>query len=113
MAPERTKQFKMLLSDEEDGWLRTLAESAGLSASDYLRQYIRKTHDSTRGALTIALELWNRLPTSIAAGDVAKVLSARWNRPVADAEVEATLVEHGWYQLRSGRFRPPPKADPK
>ena len=48
MAPSRPNQFKMLLSDEELETLRELAERAGLSASDYLRQLIRREHEEQR-----------------------------------------------------------------
>jgi hypothetical protein len=45
MPPERPNQFKMLLSDEELNMLRKLSEDKGLSASDYLRQTIRRIHE--------------------------------------------------------------------
>lgn len=39
---ERGNQFHMRLSDEEQRMLYSLAERAGLSASDYLRTVIRR-----------------------------------------------------------------------
>jgi hypothetical protein len=42
MAPERPNQFKILLSDEELKMLRELAERDGLTASDYVRLFVRK-----------------------------------------------------------------------
>ena len=42
MAPERPNQFKILLSDEELDMLKELAERDGLTASDYVRLFIRK-----------------------------------------------------------------------
>ncbi len=44
MAPERPNQFKMLLSDEEVQILRDLADKQGLTASDYLRQLLRREY---------------------------------------------------------------------
>jgi hypothetical protein len=44
MAPERPNQFKMLLSDDEVQILRDLADRQGLTASDYLRQLIRREY---------------------------------------------------------------------
>lgn len=41
---DRTKQLKVLLSDEEKDWLDALAQARGLTASDVLRQYIRNEH---------------------------------------------------------------------
>ena len=42
MAPtEREKRLHMLLSDDEDRMLRALADDAGLTASDIVRQLIR------------------------------------------------------------------------
>jgi hypothetical protein len=44
MAPtEREKRLHMLLSDEEDRMLRALADADGLTASDIVRQLIRRT----------------------------------------------------------------------
>lgn len=42
MTNERDRRFNMLLSDAEDRMLRALAEDAGLTVSDYLRQFIRR-----------------------------------------------------------------------
>jgi uncharacterized protein (DUF1778 family) len=43
MAPvERAGQFHMRLSGEEDRMLRAVADAEGLSASDFLRQAIRR-----------------------------------------------------------------------
>lgn len=42
MAPERPNQFKILLSDEELEMLRELAERDGVTASDYVRLFVRK-----------------------------------------------------------------------
>jgi hypothetical protein len=43
MAPaERQKRLHMLLSDGEDSMLRAIAEADGLSASDVVRQMIRR-----------------------------------------------------------------------
>jgi hypothetical protein len=39
---ERGKRLHMLLSDGEDGMLRAMAEADGLSASDVVRQLIRR-----------------------------------------------------------------------
>jgi hypothetical protein len=39
---EREKRLHMLLSDGEARMLRVLAEDAGLSVSDYVRQFIRR-----------------------------------------------------------------------
>ena len=41
MAIERTNSFHLLLSDDELGLLKLLAEREGLNASDYLRMLIR------------------------------------------------------------------------
>jgi hypothetical protein len=42
MAPtEREKRLHLLLSDDEDRMLRALADDAGLTASDIVRQLIR------------------------------------------------------------------------
>lgn len=40
---ERTKRLHMLLSDDEDRMLRAIAEADGFSASDAVRQMIRKS----------------------------------------------------------------------
>jgi hypothetical protein len=45
MAPDRPNQFKILLSDEERTMLDALAESSGVTASDYLRIVIRREHE--------------------------------------------------------------------
>jgi hypothetical protein len=50
MAPQRPNQFKMLLSDEELKLLRELAESRGLTASDYIRQLIRNEQERESAA---------------------------------------------------------------
>jgi hypothetical protein len=43
MAPApRDRRFNMLLSEEEERFLRALAEADGLTASDYLRQLVRR-----------------------------------------------------------------------
>ncbi len=46
MAPpvERDSQLKILLSTEERTALQALADGAGLSVSDYVRQFIRREH---------------------------------------------------------------------
>jgi hypothetical protein len=44
--PERNYRFNMMLSDEEERMLRTLAERRGLTASDLLRQTIRTMYES-------------------------------------------------------------------
>jgi hypothetical protein len=47
MAPKRPIQFKMMLSEDEQTMLKDLANDAGLTVSDYLRQYIREMGRST------------------------------------------------------------------
>lgn len=45
MAPiKRTIQFKVLLSDEEKSWLEDLANSKGLTPTDYVRTTIRDAY---------------------------------------------------------------------
>jgi hypothetical protein len=44
MAPERDRQFRMNVADEELEMLRQLAEADGLTASDYLRTAIRRDY---------------------------------------------------------------------
>jgi len=44
MAPQRSNQLHIMLSDEELAMVRGLAEANGLSASDYIRQFIRREH---------------------------------------------------------------------
>jgi hypothetical protein len=51
MAIERNNSFHLLLSDDELKLLRMLAESAGVTASDYLRMFIRGQMDSVRSPL--------------------------------------------------------------
>jgi hypothetical protein len=46
MANDRSNQFKILLSDEEKGWLEEVAASRGLTSSDVLRLHIRESHAS-------------------------------------------------------------------
>jgi hypothetical protein len=48
MAPERTNQFKILLSDQELTVLKEIAEQRGVTSSDVLRLYIRE-----QGALLV------------------------------------------------------------
>ena len=52
MAPDRQNQFKILLSDEERRMLDELAENSGVTASDYLRLYIRREHEQLGTART-------------------------------------------------------------
>lgn len=42
---ERDTQLKILLSTEERSALQNLADEAGLSVSDYVRQFIRREHE--------------------------------------------------------------------
>jgi hypothetical protein len=42
---KRDNSFHLLLSDDELDMLRGLADAAGLNASDFLRLYIRRTHE--------------------------------------------------------------------
>lgn len=44
MAPERERQFRMNLSDDELAMLRELAEADGITASDFLRMQIRRQY---------------------------------------------------------------------
>jgi hypothetical protein len=44
MAPQRDKLFKLMLTDDEREMLRGLAEGEGLTASDFIRQFIRREH---------------------------------------------------------------------
>jgi hypothetical protein len=70
MAPtERQKQLHLMLSDAEDSMLRALAEADGFSASDVVRQMIRKAF----------IERWNpdaleaaRKPQAAAKGTKAR-----------------------------------------
>jgi DNA-binding GntR family transcriptional regulator len=48
---DRTKQFHMLISDDEDRMLRALAEADGLNASDFLRSHIRRAFTDKLGTL--------------------------------------------------------------
>ncbi len=66
MAPlERDRRFNMMLSDDEDRMLRALAEGEGLSASDVVRQLIRKAF----------IEKWN--PDALAAAKKARGTKTR------------------------------------
>jgi hypothetical protein len=40
--PERDRRFNMMLSEDEDRMLRAIAEAEGLSASDIVRQLVRR-----------------------------------------------------------------------
>ena len=42
--PERDHNMNLRVSAEELAMLRAVADRAGLTASDYLRQYIRHSH---------------------------------------------------------------------
>lgn len=45
MSPlERDRQFRIRLSDDELAMLHELAERDGVSAADFLRLYIRRSH---------------------------------------------------------------------
>jgi hypothetical protein len=44
MAPQRSNQLHIMLSDEELTMVRELAEANGLTSSDYIRQFIRREH---------------------------------------------------------------------
>ncbi len=44
MAPERARQFRMNVSEEELEMLRELSTAEGLTASDYLRLAIRREY---------------------------------------------------------------------
>jgi hypothetical protein len=50
LAPERDKQFRMNLSEEERAMLEALSEADGVTASDYLRLLIRRQHQERFGA---------------------------------------------------------------
>jgi hypothetical protein len=50
LAPERDKQFRMNLSEEERAMLEDLSEADGITASDYLRLLIRRQHSERFGA---------------------------------------------------------------
>jgi hypothetical protein len=50
MAPERANQFKIMMSDEELSQLRRIAEHEGLTASDIVRQFVRRRHLELFGA---------------------------------------------------------------
>jgi Ribbon-helix-helix protein, copG family len=47
---DRSVQLKVLLSTEERETLQELADDAGLSVSDYLRQLIRRERDAKRAS---------------------------------------------------------------
>ena len=50
MAPvERDRQFRIMMSDEEMEMVRTLADQAGLTASDIVRQLIRREYEQKAG----------------------------------------------------------------
>lgn len=66
MAPERSNQFKILLSDQELAVLKEVAEQRGVTASDLLRLYIREqgallTPASHKLAVTEHIETTRRL----------------------------------------------------
>ena len=44
MALKRDKRLHMLMADEEWAWLQALADKDGLSASDVVRQLVRRAH---------------------------------------------------------------------
>jgi len=44
MAPDRPNQLKILVSDDELRMLRELAERDGVTASDYVRLFIREEY---------------------------------------------------------------------
>lgn len=43
-AIERTRSFRVLVSEEEQAMLRALAERDGVTASDYVRMFIRRDY---------------------------------------------------------------------
>jgi len=50
MPPEdRSDRFTMRVTPEEKQMITSLAERDGLSASDYLRLLVRRTHEATFG----------------------------------------------------------------
>ncbi len=49
--PERGRRLSLLISDAEHKMLQELAERAGLTASDFVRQFLRKEHEAVFGAL--------------------------------------------------------------
>jgi DNA-binding GntR family transcriptional regulator len=44
MVITRSRRLSMLISDEEHDMLQALAEREGVTASDYVRLHIRRTH---------------------------------------------------------------------
>jgi hypothetical protein len=46
MVIERNRRLSMLVSDDEWRMLQALADANGVTASDYVRQFIRREHDS-------------------------------------------------------------------
>jgi hypothetical protein len=44
MALTRTRRLSMLISDEEWEKLQALAEAEGITASDYVRMFVRRAH---------------------------------------------------------------------
>ena len=76
MAPDRDRQFRMNLSDEELQMLKALAEKQGLTASDYLRMLIRNEHGQQVGLrFTLA-----SLPEPDRVKQLVKVASERLKR---------------------------------
>ena len=47
--PERNRNFRVMLSDDELAMIHMLAEHAGLTASDIVRQHIRQAYAETFG----------------------------------------------------------------
>ena len=77
MAPDRDRQFRMNLSDEELQMLKELAEKQGLTASDYLRMLIRNEHGQQVG---LRFSLANLPEPDRVKQLVAKVASERLKR---------------------------------
>lgn len=44
LVVQRPNQLKVLISDDEQGQLRELADHAGLTVADWIRQTIRREH---------------------------------------------------------------------
>ena len=65
-------------------------------AVSFQGNWLRRTHEGTLGALTVAADLYERQGSSVSAEDVATILSNRANRLVSRAEVEAVLDRSGW-----------------
>lgn len=46
MVVERNRRLSMLISDEEQRMLQDLADADGVTASDYVRLFVRKAHEA-------------------------------------------------------------------